>query len=241
MWPIRECEWDTPGGFTKSGPGDSQNRVPRFFFLSVSYGPEPRVGGAAPGDWRWTGVPPLFAARSGRGGIAQFTIAQHPLGGRSRLNCPCGKARTMGIAHRCYADTLERDSTKWRHEVLVLAGSAAVNWNTRHDPRAGFGAHQALRAPKIAIQVRTSQPRWMPPLVACQNTPAGPRGRLLPMFRAKRHSGRMGQSVRCEGVLALAVMSAGSRSVAAAKLALWQRRRRSVARQQLREPHQRKI
>ena len=96
------------------------------------------------------GSAPLFAARSGRGGVAQFTIAQHPLGGRSRLNCPCGKARTMGIAHRCHADTLERDSTKWRHEVLVLAGSAAVNWNTRHDPRAGFGAHQALQAPKIA-------------------------------------------------------------------------------------------
>ncbi len=37
--------------------------------------------------------PPLFAARSGRGGVAQFTFAQRPLGGVApRLNYPCGKA-----------------------------------------------------------------------------------------------------------------------------------------------------
>lgn len=31
MWPIRECEWDKGGGFTKSGPCDSQRRFPRSF------------------------------------------------------------------------------------------------------------------------------------------------------------------------------------------------------------------
>ena len=30
-WPIRESEWDTPGGFTNGGPGDSQMRFPRSF------------------------------------------------------------------------------------------------------------------------------------------------------------------------------------------------------------------
>ena len=39
--------------------------------------------------------PPLFAARCGRGSVAQFTFAQHPLeGGRSRPNFPCRKARS---------------------------------------------------------------------------------------------------------------------------------------------------
>ena len=42
---------------------------------------------------RWTGAPPLFPARCGHGGVAQFTFAQRPLGGgRSRPNDPCGKA-----------------------------------------------------------------------------------------------------------------------------------------------------
>ena len=35
--PIRQCEWDTPGGFTNGGPGDSQIRFPRFLFLSMNY------------------------------------------------------------------------------------------------------------------------------------------------------------------------------------------------------------
>ena len=73
------------------------------------------------------------------------------LGGRSRPIDPCGKARTMGMAHKGHADALERDSMKWRHEVLVLADTAAVIWCTRYDPRAGLGTHRALRAPTIAI------------------------------------------------------------------------------------------
>ena len=57
----------------------------------------------------------------------------------------------MGIAHKWHADVLERDSTKWRHGVLVLAGAGAVIWRTRYDPRAGLGTHQALRTPIMAI------------------------------------------------------------------------------------------
>ena len=79
--PIRECEWDMGGGFTECGPGDSQMHSPRSCFLSVSYGPISGHRVAARGKWRWTGAPPLFAARCGRGGVAQFTFAQHPLGG----------------------------------------------------------------------------------------------------------------------------------------------------------------
>ena len=43
--------------------------------------PDSRTPAPALGKRRWTGAPPLFAARSGRGGAAQFTFAQHPLGG----------------------------------------------------------------------------------------------------------------------------------------------------------------
>ena len=56
--PIRECEWDKGGGFTKSGPGDSQMHSPRSCFLSVSYGPISGHRVAARGKWRWTGSAP---------------------------------------------------------------------------------------------------------------------------------------------------------------------------------------
>ncbi len=75
------CEWDTRGGFTKTGPGDSQNRVPRSFFLSVSYGPEPRVGVAAPGDRRWTGATPPFCCPQRARGCCAIHICATPPGG----------------------------------------------------------------------------------------------------------------------------------------------------------------
>ena len=83
------CEWDKQGGFTKSGPGDSQNRVPRSFFLSVSYGPEPRVGGAAPGDRRWTGAtPPFLPPGAAKRCRLMCTARAIAWGGRSRPNYP---------------------------------------------------------------------------------------------------------------------------------------------------------
>ena len=45
----------------------------------------------------------------------------------------------MGMAYKCHADALERDSMKWRHAAPVLAGTAAVIWRTRYDPRPGWG------------------------------------------------------------------------------------------------------
>ena len=43
--------------------------------------PDPRTPAPALVNRRWTGAPPLFAARIGHGGVAQFPFAQHPLGG----------------------------------------------------------------------------------------------------------------------------------------------------------------
>ncbi len=83
------------GGFTKSGPGDSQNRVPRSFFLSVSYSPEPRVGGAAPGDRRWTGATPPFCCPQRARGRCAIHICATPPGGVAPVQIiPGGKAKT---------------------------------------------------------------------------------------------------------------------------------------------------
>ncbi len=89
------CERDTRGGFTKSGPGDSQNCVPRSFFLSVSYGPEPRVGVAAPGDRRWTGATPPFCCPQRARGRCAIHICATPPGGVAPVQIiPGGKAKT---------------------------------------------------------------------------------------------------------------------------------------------------
>ena len=61
----------------------------------------------------------------------------------------------MGFAHKWHADALERDSMKWRHTVLVLAGAAGLIWRTRYDPRAELGTHRALWAPIIAISEKS--------------------------------------------------------------------------------------
>ena len=135
---------------------DSQKAVPvihktafpdPFSFQSVT-APSPRVGVAAPGDRRWTGAtPPFCCPERARGRGAIHIGANAPSGGRSRPKSPCGKARTMGKTYKCHTDAMERDSMKWPHAVLVLAGSGAVIWSTRYDPRAGLGTHRALRAP----------------------------------------------------------------------------------------------
>ena len=78
--PIQECEWDTPGGFTNGGPGDSHLRVPRSLFLSMNYGHSP--GSAVPigeiGGGRER--PPLFASRIGILAGAVFTRVTSPGG-----------------------------------------------------------------------------------------------------------------------------------------------------------------
>ena len=92
-WPIRECEWDTPGGFTKSGPGDSQVRVPRSFFLSVSYGL--RTPGRRCRSRRSEvdgSDPRVLMPGSGTAALRHSHLRNTPWEGRSRLNNPCGKA-----------------------------------------------------------------------------------------------------------------------------------------------------
>ena len=65
--PIRECEWDTPGGFTNGGPGDSQIRFPRSLCLALSYGhipgPDSADQGKAEVDGSATSFLPPGSAR----------------------------------------------------------------------------------------------------------------------------------------------------------------------------------
>ena len=79
--PIRECEWDKGGGFTNSGPGDSQIRLPRSLFVSISYGNIVGHRVAARGNWRWTGATPPFCCPVRARGRCAIHIAQRPLGG----------------------------------------------------------------------------------------------------------------------------------------------------------------
>ena len=66
--PIREWERDLRGGFTKSGPDDSQSHFPRSLCLSISCGRILESGGAARGNRRWTGTLPLFCLPDRRRG-----------------------------------------------------------------------------------------------------------------------------------------------------------------------------
>ncbi len=147
------CEWDMRGGFTKTGPGDSQNRVPRSFFLSVSYGPEPRVGVAAPGDRRWTGATPPFCCPQrarGRcaihicatppGGVApvQIILAGRP-GGRTRTGWTCPPRPPPDAKRHIPTKDLSKEGpsfvwttsppygkSKISHRVLRFASSSAL-------------------------------------------------------------------------------------------------------------------
>ena len=116
------CEWDTRGGFTKSGPGDSQMRVPRSFFLSVSYVPRTPGRRGRSGRSEVDGSdPPFLVPESGTAGLRKSHLRNTPWEGRSRLNHPCGKARTMGMAHKCHADAPERGPMTWRYRFWFWA------------------------------------------------------------------------------------------------------------------------
>ena len=92
LLPIQECEKDKTGGFTKSGPVDSQRRFPRFFCLSCNYGHIP--GSALPIGEIGSGRerPPCFASRIGTVVWRNFHLRDTPWEGRSRPKYPCGKA-----------------------------------------------------------------------------------------------------------------------------------------------------
>ena len=92
--PDPGCEWDKGGGFTKSGPGDSQMRVPRASFLSVSYGPISGHRVAARGKWRWTGATPPFCCPVRARRRCAIHICATPPGGVAPVQIiPSGKAR----------------------------------------------------------------------------------------------------------------------------------------------------
>ena len=63
-------------------------------FSIMQLRPNFRVRRADRGNRKWTGAPPLFGARIGRGAAAQLTFAQHPLGGSLPSHVPGGKSRT---------------------------------------------------------------------------------------------------------------------------------------------------
>ena len=78
---------------TSRMPFDLHLRFPRSLCRSCSYGQIP--GRRRPYGENGGGRerPPLFAARCGRGGAAQLTLAQHPLGGVAPVSMiPGGKA-----------------------------------------------------------------------------------------------------------------------------------------------------
>ena len=95
-WPIRECEWDKGGGFTKSGPGDSQMHFPRSFFLSVSYGPMPPGPRGRSGRSEVDGSdPPFLLPGAGAGALRNSHLRNTPWGGRSRPNYPSREGKRM--------------------------------------------------------------------------------------------------------------------------------------------------
>ena len=90
--PIRECEWDMRGGFTKSGPGDSQLRFPRSLFLSILYGHIPGFDVPARGNRRWTGATPPFRCPVRARWCCAIHICATPLGGVAPVSIiPAGR------------------------------------------------------------------------------------------------------------------------------------------------------
>ena len=89
---VRECERDMRGGFTKSGPGDSQLRFPRSFFLSVSCGHIPGFAAPARGNRRWMGATPPFSCPVRARGCGAIHICATPPGGVAPIQLiPDGK------------------------------------------------------------------------------------------------------------------------------------------------------
>ncbi len=150
------------GSLTSGELSTLHRRIPRSPFPACGYDQIPERWRPHGGKRRWTGAPPLFAARCGRGGAAQFTFAQHPLGGSLPSQFPlAGRPEPWTSPTNDNADALERDSMKWRHAVLVLADAGAVIRRTRYDPRGGLGTHRALRGP--IVRLASSLPCIIPP------------------------------------------------------------------------------
>ncbi len=88
-----------------------------------------------------------------------------------------------GHGHKWHADALERNPMKWRHEVLMLADTAAVIWRTRYDSRAG---NHRLRPPG-------GQPGRVDRLLFSEVLPAGPENCPRRQSRRGRASDQLDQ------------------------------------------------
>ena len=80
--PIRECEWDMRGGFTKGGHGEFTNALSPIFFPFSQL--RPPSAGARTRKSEVDGSAPPFSCPVRARGCCAITFAPHPLGGRSR-------------------------------------------------------------------------------------------------------------------------------------------------------------
>lgn len=84
----------------------------------------------------------------------------HPLEERQAIRIHHGRIDNFLLSStvRERPDATSRSSRRLpsRPAALVLAGSDAVTWRTRYDPRAGLGTHWTLRAPEMEISGNTS-------------------------------------------------------------------------------------
>ena len=131
--PLGACTWDRRKHVHANELFTCTDTV-LYLVVPSTVPPIPRSLRAARGIWRGTGAPPLFASRIGtaRGGDAHWRHI--PTGGSLPSQSSLREGHNHGTAHECRAEALERDSMRWRHMVLVLAGAAAVIWRTRYDP-----------------------------------------------------------------------------------------------------------
>ena len=87
-WPIRECEWDKGGGFTKSRPGDSQIRFPDLVSFQSVTAPLPATGWPLGEIGGGRERPPFLLPGAGAGVLRNSHLRNTPGGGRSRRNYP---------------------------------------------------------------------------------------------------------------------------------------------------------
>ncbi len=133
--PVRECERDTQGGFTPDRVRESQTRGCGSPDATGRPVPIPGHSVAARGVRRWMGAtPPFRCPERARRRVAIHIGANAPSGRSLPSQVSLREGPDYGMAHKWRAEALERDSMKWRHAVLVLAGTVAVIWRTRYDP-----------------------------------------------------------------------------------------------------------
>ena len=139
--PIRECEWDTRGGFTKSDPDDSQGRFPGSLCRSCSYGHIRGSAVPARGNRRWTGATPPFCCPVRARECCAIHICATPPGGVAPVSIiPGGKATERvgltGLDRSAGLDLRRRGNLPRRPSV---GASARTGLWAGPKPRSGSG------------------------------------------------------------------------------------------------------